>query len=189
MIVLISCKEKPIIDDTTHSVFPNAFLSIMSQQEIYVTSFGQSIDIEDFSKELDFLDVPYTRDNYLTANDIEANAVVVMVVGSSIKGLQSAGITNDMEIKRAQEIFNIKQSHNLTILAFHLGGVARRGSTSDGIIFEIMSKTDFNIAYLQGNYDRYLSNISKEANIPFYTYEYQTQLLPTLKKLVGGEES
>lgn len=189
ILVFSSCKKQPTIDPIDTSVFPNTFLSVFESRELYVTSFGQSIDIEDLTRQLDTLELTYHRNNYLEANDIKKDAVLILAIGCSIKGLQEAGTSVEAESERALEIINQKETKNITIIAFHIGGVERRGNTSDGLINTIMSKTDLNIVYKQGDYDGFISKISSKQNIPMYSYEFPSQLLSTIKKLSIGDES
>ncbi|MFA5719815.1 MAG: DUF6305 family protein [Acholeplasmataceae bacterium] len=189
ILVFSSCKKQPTIDPIDTSVFPNTFLSVFEGRELYVTSFGQSIDIEDLTRQLDALEITYHRNNYLEVNDISKDAVLILAIGCSIKGLQEAGTSVGAESERAQEIINQKEAKNLTVIAFHIGGVERRGNTSDGLINTIMSNTDFNIVYKQGDYDGFISKISSKQNIPMYSYEFPSQLLSTIKKLSIGDES
>lgn len=187
--VFSSCKKQPTIQPIDTSVFPNTFLSVFDQKAIYVTSFGQSIDIEDISRQLDSLDVTYHRDNYLKIDDVAKDSVVVLVIGCSIKGLQEAGTTVEAESERALNIVNQKEAKNLTLIAYHIGGVERRGKTSDGLIHTIMSETDFNIVYKPGDYDGFISKLSSKNQIPMYSYDFPSQLLSTLKKLATGDDA
>ncbi|MGI6781641.1 MAG: DUF6305 family protein [Acholeplasmataceae bacterium] len=185
-----SCKNSVVNEPIDTSVFPDAFSGIINNKKVYVTSFGQSIDIEDIIRELDALNVSYTRNNYLENDDIANDSVVIMVIGCSIKGLQEAGTSVEAESVRAQKIINSKDDKNLILIAFHIGGVERRGRTSDGLISSVMNHTDFNIFYKPGDYDGYLSTISSKNNIPMYGYEFPSQLLQTIKKItIGDDES
>lgn len=188
VLFLSSCKKTPEVEEIDTSVFPEAFLGIIGQKQIYVTSFGQTIDIEDIVRELDNLNVNYIRKNYLTNSEITNNSIIIMAIGCSIKGLQEAGTTVEAESERALEIINSKEEKNLTLIAFHIGGVERRGRTSDGLINSVMSNTDFNVFYKPGDYDGYLSRISSENEVPMYSYEFPSQLLSTLKKIATGDD-
>lgn len=188
LIVFSSCKKEDNNTPIDTSIFPSQFLSVLENNEIYITSFGQSIDIEDITTELDALAIDYTRDNYLTHHTVNNNSVILMVIGCSIKGLQEAGTTVEAENDRALAFIDKKETKNLTFIAFHIGGIARRGKTSDGIITSVMSHTDFNVVYKPGDYDQTISKLSNKHSIPMFGYESPTQLLPTLRKMINGEE-
>lgn len=184
LFIFSACKKKEEIKEIDTSVFPDVFLGILNEKEIYVTSFGQSIDIEDITRELDNLNVDYNRDNYLKVDSINNDSAVIMVIGCSVKGLQESGTTIEKEIERANKIIKEKQNKNLTLIAFHIGGVARRGKSSDSLIKDIMTKTDFNVFYKLGNHDFYLSSLFEKENIKMYSYESPSQLNQTLKKML-----
>jgi len=193
-LLLVGCKQTPTPpnnadEDVDPSIFPEQFSGILYNKKIYITSFGQSIDIEDFTYQLESLSlIEYKRENMLNVDDVLNDSVVIMVVGSSLKALQEAGITVKEELSRAQRFFDKKESKNLTYISFHIGGKARRGLTSDSIIELVMSKTDLNIFFKDSNFDNKLVLFSQKNNVPMYQYEYVTQLPPTIRRLYENED-
>lgn len=191
VLTLAGCK-RPIIKEPpeyNNDVFPKEYYQILADKKVYLTSFGQSIDVDDLDFAMRSVDgLEYKRDDYLEVGDISDDAVLIIVVGCSVKGLLEAGISISEESLRALAIFNQKENKNLTIISFHIGGPSRRGSTSDGLIEEIFSKSDFNIFYSEGNFDEKLSLISHNYNVKAFRYDSPNQLLVVLKNLFFGEE-
>lgn len=188
---LISCEktiiEEPPVDD---NIFPEEFYQVLANKKVYLTSFGQSIEIEDLDSMMQRLEnFEYIKNNYLTVEEIEDNAVLMIVVGCSVKGLYEVGITTQEESLRANGIFKQKQKKNLTVISFHIGGTLRRGSTSDELIEEVFSNSNFNIYYSEGNFDGKLSLFSYENNVKSFSYESPNELLVILKKLFIGDET
>lgn len=190
-IMLASCKpeeiEEPIAFE--NDVFPEEFYRVLADKKVYLTSFGQSIEIEDLAQTMEAIEpLDFFMDNYLEIKDIENDSVLLIVVGCSVKGLQEVGVTTEDESLRAEKIFTKKESKNITIIAFHIGGTLRRGRTSDDLIKHVFSNADFNIFYKVGDFDNKLSLFSYDNNVKMYAYDAPTQLLVVLKKLYYGEE-
>ena len=113
-------KNNPI--DITFDVFPSEFLGIVKDKPVYITSIGQAIDIEDFLIEVDYLNLfEYTHDNMLQPEDVPAGAVVMAIVGCSIKGLTSAHLTLEEEMARSQAFMTKTKNKEITFIAWHIG--------------------------------------------------------------------
>lgn len=158
-------KEKPIINNE----FPSELMGIANNKKVYLTSFGQSKEVEDLNLFL-FKNkkIEYYQNNNLQITDVEEDAVVFAVVGCSIKGLEAQNTTLNEEIIRCSSFVEANKNGNITLITWHLGGMARRGTTSDEIIKVALSGSTLTIFVTSGNEDNYLSDILDENNIPSY---------------------
>ncbi len=177
-------KNNPI--DITFDVFPSEFLGIVKDKPVYITSIGQAIDIEDFLIEVDYLNLfEYTHDNMLQPEDVPAGAVVMAIVGCSIKGLTSAHLTLEEEMARSQAFMTKTKNKEITFIAWHIGGMARRGSTSDQIIETVFSGASLDLFLTYGDSDKFLTNIVVENDVPCYQIDYVGNIGLVLKLLAG----
>ena len=182
-----SCKEneveREIIDHTT---FPSEAKGLIKNKKIYVTSIGQANDAYMFDyKYNDNLD--YEFDMTLKASSVEENSVVFIFVGCSIKALTESDITVLDEQNRIDDFIKLKNEKKISLIGFHLGGINRRGSTSDSLIEKVFSSTIFNLYVSSGNQDHYLSNISEDNHIPCLEVSSTVSLEQPLKLLLGVE--
>ena len=172
MFFLTSCKKpkKPYVPDDCNQIFPVEFVDFIQGRPLYITSLGQSIDIEMLVTRLNFYDVTNYVIEYVLdfeETQVEDNAVIFLVVGASIKGLGDSDRTIEGEIQRIEELRQYKLSKNLSYVTFHLGGIYRRGETSDSLIKEAFLIADLAIYLEDGNFDGYLCRLGKENNIPY----------------------
>ena len=102
----------------------------------FLTTVGQSADIEMVKVLLDRGAVPYKADAQAKAGDLAASGAktLVVVLGGSTKGLGAAGISADAEIDRAKALLAEAKKLGMTIIGVHVGGEARRGQLSDTFI-------------------------------------------------------
>lgn len=172
LLVLCGCEVKdPINVDNCNNVFPDKFNNTIGDRPLYITSLGQSIDIENLMIRLEHYKLTnYYRKNILDTNLIKENSVVFVVAGCSMKGLGDAGTNVDNEIHRAHKLMEVKESKNLTIIVFHLGGNERRGATSDRLIDEAFKISDLVIFLKAGNEDGYLCKLVNEYNLYHVQY-------------------
>ncbi len=172
MMLLHSCgkegndnKNYPVINNE----FPSELIGIAKDKKIYLTSFGQSKEVEDLNL---FLfknkNIEYYQNNNLQITDVESGTIVFAVVGCSIKGLEAQNTTLNEEMLRCRSFVNANKEGKITLVTWHLGGMARRGTTSDEIIKVALSGSSLTIYVASGNEDNYLSNILNENNIPSY---------------------
>lgn len=157
--------------DKCNSFFPKEFNNIVSNRPLYLTSLGQSIDIENLIVRLEHYKITdYYRENILNLDLIRDNSVIFLVAGCSMKGLGDAGTNVNNEIERAYELMAKKESKNLTIIVFHIGGNERRGATSDRLIEEAFKISDLVIFLEAGNEDGYLCEIVNKYNLHHVIY-------------------
>ena len=74
---------------------------------------------------------------------LEGSQTLILVMGASSKGLGAAGVDIDGEIAWAVDLVARARELEMKIIAMHIEGGARRGSTSDQIILAITPLADY----------------------------------------------
>lgn len=184
LLTLSSCRTPILVEVDDFSEFPKSFAGFLINKDIYITSIGQAIDVEDFLYDVDYLNLfPYKHHNMLTAAEVPDNGVVLIVIGCSIKGLGDAGITVEEEINRVSEFVKDVKDGRISVINWHIGGMARRGSTSDSLIEVAFKEASLNIFIKYGNRDLFLSRIATMYHIPSYEINHLGEIGDTLKLL------
>ena len=128
-----------------------------------VTSVGQSSDIVVVKAllvtqmKLDFTVKPVAQ-----ASDLEGMQTLVIVVGSSAKGLGAAGLDMEKEIARTRTLVAAARGRKIPILVMHTGGEARRGKTSNDLIEIVGPEADHVIVVAAGNKDRIFNRLAEK---------------------------
>lgn len=186
-ILLFSCTK--INDPVVHSPiksgeFPSEYKGLIKNKKVYITSFGQAIEIDDFLVFVDQLDAfEYKCDYKLKASSLEEGSVVLAVVGCSIKGMELTGTSIQSEIERTKDFTELKKDGKIDLITWHIGGMARRGTTSDNIISVALSGSTMGIFVETGNSDNYLTDILTRSNVPYYSIATIVNLDKPLKYL------
>ena len=81
----------------------------------------------------------YTINNTLAASGINAGDTVIIILGTSGKGLGAAGVSQADELARAQAIV---AKEGVKVIAIHTGGKGYRGESSDPIIEAVVPHAD-----------------------------------------------
>ncbi|MBQ2909011.1 MAG: hypothetical protein IJE56_03540, partial [Clostridia bacterium] len=128
----------------------------------------------------------YVIDNLLTATDLQAGDTVIIVLGTSGKGLGDAGISPADELARAQAIAN-KQGIN--IIAIHTGGKGYRGESSDQIIEVVVPAAEVVLIVDTGdaqgvNYDGLFTTLCG-SNVPLYKFSKAANMVSSFGFLVN----
>lgn len=185
------CEKKEENNHNTDLTFeiPQKYEGVLKTKKIYVTSIGQSIDMDNLLVYFDLLKddygFTYTADRYLDASSVEDDSIVFIVVGCSIKALEEAGTTKTEEEKRADDFVKSAASNKFEIISLHLGGNARRGSTSDNLIDRVVKGSSLLIYLKAGNGDYYLSDTATKYNVPIYQIETMGSVSNPIKVMLG----
>ena len=182
---LIGCKkdDNNVINNTNPD-FPEEMFGKIKDKKVYLTSIGQANDLLIFD-DLYKNSFDYEIDMLLTPDNIDEGSIVFIFVGCSIKALEESSLSLSEERNRANELINGSKNGKYEIIAFHLGGNSRRGSTSDSFIQMVFSSSIFNIFQATGNEDGFLANTSVDNNIPYYVVPRIGALETPLKLLLG----
>ena len=121
----------------------------------FLTSVGQSADVEMVKVLMDRAGIPYKADVKVKAAALAASGAksLVLAIGGSSKGLGAAGISADVELERAKAVIAEAKKRGMKIIGLHVGGEARRGELSDKFIQAAVPQCDYVIVVSEGNKD------------------------------------
>jgi hypothetical protein len=136
------------------------------ERPVLLTSAGQSVDIKLAGVLMKRLKIEHESNPKAMPADLEGFKTLIVVPGYSSKGLGSAGISREEEMKRVEALLEQAEKAKIRVLALHLGGKARRGVQSDDFNAKVVKAADLAIVVAQGDEDGFFSKICKEAEIP-----------------------
>lgn len=193
MLSLISCKkdtpdqggnEQNQQTQQTQENVEDTGYKVETTQKVYLTTIGQS----DFDTVANLIDKTSRKDvvknNLLKAADVEDGSVVILVVGSSTKGLGSAGTDIGQENARAEAFAAAAKENKFSIVLIHVGGEQRRGAQADPIIRTVVPAAKLVMVVKTGNADG-LFNTLAGATIPCYSYTKATQMVKPFQAMLG----
>lgn len=167
--------ETPAVPESS---FKGVLSSPIAEQPAYLTSIGQSADVQMVKTLLTRAGIKFDFNSTAKADEISGKTLVIAVGGSS-KGLGAAGIKAEDELVRASEIIKAAQEKKMTIVSVHVGGEARRGELSDKFIKEVVPHSDYIIVVKEGNKDGLFEKLAN--GIPIDTVEKITAVVDPLK--------
>ena len=118
----------------------------------------------------------YTDSQTLTADDVTANDILVVVVGGSSKGMGGAGVTTASEVARAE---GFAAKAGLEIIVLQLGGSATRGETSDPMYNAICGAAKVTMILDGANTDGLFTNLCPAGSL--YTFTRGSKMVNSLK--------
>ncbi len=140
----------------------------IAQKPAFLTSVGQSADIEMVKVLLERAAVPHQAEAKADAGALAASGAktLILVLGGSTKGLGAAGISADAEIDRAKALIAEAKKLGMVIIGLHVGGAARRGELSDRFIRAAVPACNYVVAVAEGDKDGFIARLCG-AGIPF----------------------
>jgi hypothetical protein len=153
---------------------------------ILLTSAGRSVDIKLAGVLLNRLEVKYESNQAATPADLDGFKTLIVVPGYSSKGLGSAGISRDEEMKRVEELLAAASKAKIRIVALHLGGKARRGVQSDDFNTKVVEAADLAIVVAQGNEDDFFTNLCKKKGVPLKIVDVISDAMKPLQAAIMG---
>lgn len=171
-------------DELTEDVTVEGF-TVAAGSKVYITTIGQS----DYDTVINLIEragkEDTVNDNLLKASDVEAGSTVILVTGSSTKGLGSAGTDIGAENTRATDFALAAKAGNFKLIVVHVGGEQRRGAQADPIIRTVTPEADLVMVVSTGNGDGLFTTLAKEANAPLYSYSRATKMVDSFKAILG----
>ncbi len=148
-----------------------AYSQTKFEQPILITSAGQSADVK--LVKLLAKRSAIQGETKILATDADMNGIKTLVVvpGFSSKGLGSAGISQEDEMKRVEKLVATAKEKNIPIVMMHIGGKARRGGQSDGFCEIIANNCKAMIVVKKGNEDGFFTEIAKAKDIEIHEVE------------------
>lgn len=191
MLVACTPEEDPDDEDPIETEVDLAldaiWLGALEGETVYLTTTGQAdIDIvEGILLASDVLETEYTKDNLLEASEVEDGAMVILVVGTSSKGLGAAGTDTTAENARAQAFALAAGQDKITLITVHVGGSGRRGSLSDTIIASGCTNTNLILVVAGGNTDNYFNTLAG-ATTPLHQYSTAAKVVMAFRTLFNN---
>jgi hypothetical protein len=141
------------------------------KQPILISSAGQSADVK--------LVKLLAQKQKLNANtvlmakpsDLTGMNTLIIVPGFSSKGLGAAGISQQDEMDRVQNLIKSANEMKVPVILVHIGGNARRKGQSDAFNQVVGDISKCMIVVKQGDEDGFFTTISKGKNIPLTLVE------------------
>lgn len=158
--------------------------SPIAAKPAFLTSVGQSADLEMVKVLLDRSKIPYKADAQAKASALAAAGAksLVLAIGGSSKGLGAAGISAEVEIERAQAVIAEAKKQGMKIIGVHVGGEARRGELSDKFIQFAVPLCDYVIVVAEGNKDKLFTKLCEPAKITLDSVEKISKVADPLAK-------
>lgn len=172
------------------AVIPNGVVAAPTPgKPALITSAGQSTDglilkqvlTDRATKET----VPYIQ--MADAKDLSGIRTLIVAVGVSNKGLGAAGVDFDKEISRVRSVLNEAKKNDCYIILAHIGGTARRDSTSDQMSKLVASYAHKIVIVNDSNQDAFFTKLGAERRISVISVEGRTQVGPEIYKLLNGK--
>ena len=164
--------------DTTIS---DTALQCKNTGKIFVTSIGQN-GSSTVTGLLDNLGITYTENAVLAASDVTANDIVIVVLGSSGKGLGGAtGHSKESEIARFNAIAAVEGVEIIAVVP--AGDTALRGATSDPIHQAACPKADVTLVINTANGDKFFNNLCAPGTL--FEYSRASKMPASLQFLLN----
>jgi len=155
----------------------------IAQKPAFLTSVGQSADIEMVKVLLERIPVPFKAGAQAKAGDLAASGAktLILVLGGSTKGLGAAGISADAEIDRATSLLAEAKKLGMVIIGLHVGGEARRGELSDKFIQAAVPACNYVVVVAEGDKDGFFGKLCG-TRIPLDKVERISKAVEPLQK-------
>lgn len=171
------------------AAFPLAAQAPKAPAPVLITSCGQSPDAATMNIMLRTAAVDHLMKEDATAKDLAGGKFksVIIVTGTSGKGMGAAGVTMDEELARTKALIAEARRLNIPVVGVHIGGKNRRGGAVAGdnsdelSIDAVCLSAQFMIVRKEGDYDGRFTTISKTKKIPLLLFEKNN---PELKDLL-----
>lgn len=139
-----------------------------AKQPILLTSAGQGPDLTMIKILAQKNNLKFTFDKLAKPEQLKDHATLLLVAGSSTKGLGAANIDKDQELARVQALIKAAKAAKMTIVAMHVGGPSRRGKLSDEFNTFAVENADCLVIVKSGNDDSFFSKIAETKKIPIF---------------------
>lgn len=175
LLVLFSC---------TISIFTaQAEISFTAETPVAMTAPGQSPEIAIVGLLARRMNFEIKTDNFLEVDGLEGMKTLIIILGGSGKGLGSAGVDMQGEIKRAERLMAACKEKGIKIVGMHLGGENRLGANSMVMINLITPNCDFVLVRSDGNKDGLFTKICTDNKIPMIEIEKTLEATDIMKQV------
>jgi hypothetical protein len=165
-----------------------------AQTPVFLTSCGQSPGAVTVGVFLRRLQIDYDLKETGTVKDLGAKPykTIIIVTGSSLKGMGGAGVSIDDELARAGALVAEAKKRGIQIIGAHVEGMERRarnaapGDNSDEMSIDaVCPKAKMLIVRKDGDEDGRFTTLSKKFGVPVVFYTKSLELNGVLKDVFG----
>lgn len=169
-------------------------LAQKAETPILVTSCGQSPGPLRLTVFMKRLQIAHDLKEDAAVKDLSAKPykTLVVVTGSSLKGMGAAGVSIDDEVKRVSALIAEAKKKGITVIGSHVEGMERRaknaapGDNSDEMSIDaVCPKANFLIVRKDGDEDGRFTALSKKHNVPVVFFQKNTEIQDVLKSVFG----
>lgn len=165
-----------------------------AQAPVFLTSCGQSPGAVTVGVFLRRLQIDYDLKETGSVKDLAAKPykTIIIVTGSSLKGMGGAGVSIDEELSRAGALIAEAKKRGLVVIGAHVEGMERRaknaapGDNSDEMSIDaVCPKARLLIVRKDGDEDGRFTALAKKFNVPVEFYAKSLELNTVLKGVFG----
>ena len=165
-----------------------------AQGPVFLTSCGQSPGAVTVGVFMRRLQMDYDLKETGTVKDLAAKPykTIIIVTGSSLKGMGGAGVSIDEELSRAGALIAEAKKRGIMVIGAHVEGMERRaknaapGDNSDEMSIDaVCPKSQLLIVRKDGDEDGRFTTLGKKFNIPALFYEKNADIVNVLKPVFG----
>jgi hypothetical protein len=146
--------------------FPSREEAGRFEQPLLITSAGQNAEVQIAAVLAKRAGLDYTLAKLAGPKDLGGMKTLVLVLGTSLKGLGAAGLDVDKEKARVDALVAEAKKAGTPILCLHLGGEGRRGEQTDDLMAGLLPLARGVIVVKSGNADGFFTKICRAGNIP-----------------------
>ncbi|MCU0645188.1 MAG: DUF6305 family protein [bacterium] len=139
-----------------------------AKQPILLTSAGQGPDLTMVKILAQKNNLSFTFDKLAKPDKLKGHATLLLVAGSSTKGLGAANIDKDQELARVQSLIKAAKEAKMPIVTLHVGGPSRRGKLSDDFNTIAAENADCLVIVKSGNDDGFFNKTAEAKKIPIF---------------------
>lgn len=129
------------------------------------------------------LKTPIKYDPFMEPKEMAGSKTLIIILGGSGKGLGSAGVNLQDEMKRADALVAEANKQKIKLVGVHTGGEDRRGEVSTKLIDLVAPKMSYLIVREDGNKDGLFTKISSQHKIPLTLIKGTQELSDVFKEL------
>ena len=187
----------PLLALAFAELLPTVWCADKAETPVMLTSCGQSLGPEKLKIFLKKLKLDHVYNAQASVKDLAEKKnsgapfkSIIIVTGSSLKGMGAAGVSINDELSRAKALIEEAKRQGIKIIGAHVEGMARRaqgaapGDNSDEqSIDAVCPFSSLLLIKKEGNEDGRFTTISKAKSIPLLEFEKNAELEQVLRDL------
>lgn len=156
-----------------------------AKQPILLTAAGQGPDLTMVKILAQKNNLNFTFDKLAKPDKLKGHATLLLVAGSSTKGLGAANIDKDQELARVQALIKAAKEAKMPIVTLHVGGPSRRGKLSDDFNIIAAENADCLVIVKSGNDDGFFTKTAETKKIPLFLIDKIVDAGNVLSQIFG----